>query len=148
MSFVTQFTILIERRLSLQAVGRALLSFGLVLTLCLRPAWATDATPQSKIAPDLKLVVASPLTLPLTWARDVAGVRYVKAVSAPYRGVRFVPTGGVTPANLAEYLSVPSIVACGGTWIAPADAIAAHRWDAISAAAAEAMAIARSVAAS
>jgi len=77
-------------------------------------------------------------------AEAAGGVRYIKAVSAPYRGVRFVPTGGVTPANLAEYLAVPSVAACGGTWIATADAIAAHRWDDISLAAAEAVAIARS----
>ncbi|HEY5628849.1 MAG TPA: bifunctional 4-hydroxy-2-oxoglutarate aldolase/2-dehydro-3-deoxy-phosphogluconate aldolase [Candidatus Limnocylindrales bacterium] len=76
-------------------------------------------------------------------AEASGGVRYIKAVAAPYRGVRFVPTGGVTPANLAEYLALPAVAACGGTWIAPADAIRAHRWDEITRAAAEAMAIAR-----
>jgi 2-dehydro-3-deoxyphosphogluconate aldolase / (4S)-4-hydroxy-2-oxoglutarate aldolase len=78
-------------------------------------------------------------------AEAAGGVRYIKAVSAPYRSVRFVPTGGVTPANLAEYLALPSVIACGGTWIAPADAIREHRWDQITANAAEAVAIARSV---
>ena len=78
-------------------------------------------------------------------AEASGGVRYIKAVAAPYRGVRFVPTGGVTPANLAEYLAVPAVAACGGTWIAPADAIRAHRWDEIARAAAEAVAIARAV---
>lgn len=76
-------------------------------------------------------------------AEASGGVRYIRAVAAPYRGVRFVPTGGVTTANLAEYLAVPAVAACGGTWIAPADAIRAHRWDEITRAAAEAVAIAR-----
>jgi 2-dehydro-3-deoxyphosphogluconate aldolase / (4S)-4-hydroxy-2-oxoglutarate aldolase len=78
-------------------------------------------------------------------AEAAGGVSYIRAVSAPYRDVRFVPTGGVTTANLAEYLSVPAVTACGGTWIAPSDAIGAHRWDEISRAAAEAVATARGV---
>ena len=79
-------------------------------------------------------------------AEAAGGVPYIKAIAAPYRGVRFVPTGGVTAANLAEYLALPAVVACGGTWIAPAEAIAAHRWDAIRAAAAEAVTIAKTAA--
>jgi len=80
-------------------------------------------------------------------AEAAGGVRYLKAVSAPYRSVRFVPTGGVTPANLAEYLAVPAVLACGGTWIAPAAAIRGHRWAEISTAASEAVAIARTASA-
>jgi len=94
---------------------------------------------------DIEMALAVGIRLVKFFPAEAAGgVRYIKAVSAPYRGVRFVPTGGVTPANLAEYLAVPSVAACGGTWIATADAIAAHRWDDISLAAAEAVAIARS----
>jgi 2-dehydro-3-deoxyphosphogluconate aldolase/(4S)-4-hydroxy-2-oxoglutarate aldolase len=76
-------------------------------------------------------------------AEASGGVGYLKAVALPYRGVRFVPTGGVTAGNLGEYLAVPAVAACGGTWIAPADAIRGHRWDDIAAAAAEAAAIAQ-----
>jgi 2-dehydro-3-deoxyphosphogluconate aldolase/(4S)-4-hydroxy-2-oxoglutarate aldolase len=79
-------------------------------------------------------------------AEASGGVRYLRAVSAPYRGVRFVPTGGITPASLAEYLALPAVVACGGTWLAPSDAISGHRWGDISAAAAEALAIGRAAA--
>jgi 2-dehydro-3-deoxyphosphogluconate aldolase/(4S)-4-hydroxy-2-oxoglutarate aldolase len=75
-------------------------------------------------------------------AEAAGGVRYIRAIAAPYRGVRFVPTGGVTLANLADYLAVPSVAACGGTWIASADAIRGHRWDEIAGNAAEAVAIA------
>ena len=93
---------------------------------------------------DIEMALAVGIRLVKFFPAEAAGgVRYIKAVAAPYRDVRFVPTGGVTPANLAEYLSVPAVTACGGTWIAPADAIRGHRWDEIARLAAEAMAIVR-----
>jgi 2-dehydro-3-deoxyphosphogluconate aldolase/(4S)-4-hydroxy-2-oxoglutarate aldolase len=100
------------------------------------PGVATPTEIEMALAAGLRLVKFFP-------AEAAGGVRYIRAVSAPYREVRFVPTGGVTAANLAEYLAVPAVVACGGTWIAPADAIREHRWEAITAAAAEAVAIGR-----
>lgn len=75
-------------------------------------------------------------------AEAAGGVRYLSAVAAPYRGIRFMPTGGVSPANLAAYLALPHVAACGGTWIATADAIRSHRFDEITRLAAEALAIA------
>jgi 2-dehydro-3-deoxyphosphogluconate aldolase/(4S)-4-hydroxy-2-oxoglutarate aldolase len=102
------------------------------------PGVATPTDIEMALAAGIRLVKFFP-------AEAAGGVRYIKAVAAPYRGVRFVPTGGVTPANLAEYLAVPAVAACGGTWIAPADAIRGHRWDEISRSAAEAMAIVRSL---
>jgi 2-dehydro-3-deoxyphosphogluconate aldolase/(4S)-4-hydroxy-2-oxoglutarate aldolase len=96
---------------------------------------------------EIEMVLGAGLTIAKFFPAEAAGgVRYIKAVSAPYRSVRFVPTGGVTAANLAEYLAVPSIIACGGTWIAAADAISGHRWDEIAANAREAVAIAGSAA--
>jgi 2-dehydro-3-deoxyphosphogluconate aldolase/(4S)-4-hydroxy-2-oxoglutarate aldolase len=53
------------------------------------------------------------------------GPAAIKALAAPFGGVRFVPTGGVGPANLAEYLAVASVVAVGGSWMVPADRVAA-----------------------
>lgn len=50
-------------------------------------------------------------------ASIVGGVAFIKAVAPVYPGVRFVPTGGVSPENLASYLAHPSVLACGGTWI-------------------------------
>jgi 2-dehydro-3-deoxyphosphogluconate aldolase/(4S)-4-hydroxy-2-oxoglutarate aldolase len=105
------------------------------------PGVVTPTEIEMALAAGLRLVKFFP-------AEAAGGVRYLNAVAAPYRSVRFVPTGGVTPANLAEYLAVPAVAACGGTWIAPADAIRAHRWDDISRAAAESVAIARSIRAS
>ena len=47
----------------------------------------------------------------------LGGPAFVKAVSAVFPDVMFVPTGGVSPDNLADYLALPSVLACGGTWI-------------------------------
>jgi 2-dehydro-3-deoxyphosphogluconate aldolase/(4S)-4-hydroxy-2-oxoglutarate aldolase len=77
-------------------------------------------------------------------AEALGGLRYLEAIAAPYRGVRFVPTGGIGPANLAGWLSNPAVVACGGSWIATADDIRAGRWDEVTAKAADTMAIAAS----
>jgi len=66
-------------------------------------------------------------------AEASGGVAYLKAVSAPYAGVRFMPTGGITLANLRDYLALPSVAACGGTWLATAELIAAGDFDRIEA---------------
>ncbi|TVQ26649.1 MAG: bifunctional 4-hydroxy-2-oxoglutarate aldolase/2-dehydro-3-deoxy-phosphogluconate aldolase [Spirochaetaceae bacterium] len=57
-------------------------------------------------------------------AEPLGGVPYLKALSAPFPEARFVPTGGIRPQNLADYLDLPAVVACGGSWLAPAKAIA------------------------
>ncbi len=100
------------------------------------PGAATPTEIEMALAAGLSLVKFFP-------AEASGGVGYIRAIAAPYREVRFVPTGGVTAANLAAYLALPAVVACGGTWIAPPDAIRNHRWEAIGAAAAEAVAIGR-----
>lgn len=79
-------------------------------------------------------------------AEASGGIRYLNAVAAPYRGIEFMPTGGISPTNLAEYLALPHVAACGGTWIATADALAGRRFDEIAATAREAVAIATGVA--
>ena len=58
-------------------------------------------------------------------AETSGGVPAIKALSAPFPDITFVPTGGVGPKNLAEYLSVPAIAACGGSWMCPRDAVKA-----------------------
>jgi len=64
-------------------------------------------------------------------AEPMGGLAFLKAVSAPYTGVSFMPTGGIGPANLAAYLAFPRVVACGGSWMAPNELISAHRFDRI-----------------
>ena len=69
------------------------------------------------------------------------GVPMLKALSSVLREMRFMPTGGVSAANLGEFLTLPSVVACGGSWLTPADEIAAGNYDAITKLAQEAVAI-------
>jgi 2-dehydro-3-deoxyphosphogluconate aldolase / (4S)-4-hydroxy-2-oxoglutarate aldolase len=64
-------------------------------------------------------------------ASILGGPSFVKAVSAVYQDVRFVPTGGVNPGNLASYLELPSVLACGGTWICDQALLRERRFDEI-----------------
>ena len=50
-------------------------------------------------------------------AEAMGGVAMLKALAAPYRMMRFIPTGGIGPRNLNDYLSLPSVIACGGSWM-------------------------------
>lgn len=59
---------------------------------------------------------------------QAGGLAYLKAVAAPYVGVSFMPTGGIGPSNLASYLAFSRVVACGGSWMAPHDWIAAKQF--------------------
>ena len=78
-------------------------------------------------------------------AEAAGGVKMIKNFLGAFRftGVRFMPTGGVKPENVADYLSVPEIVCCGGTWLVPKDALAANDWAKIEALASEAAALVR-----
>jgi 2-dehydro-3-deoxyphosphogluconate aldolase / (4S)-4-hydroxy-2-oxoglutarate aldolase len=57
-------------------------------------------------------------------AEAAGGAAYVKALAAPYRRVRFVPTGGIDAAKLEAYLALPAVIAIGGSWMAPRNLIA------------------------
>ncbi|EKO3374031.1 bifunctional 4-hydroxy-2-oxoglutarate aldolase/2-dehydro-3-deoxy-phosphogluconate aldolase [Vibrio fluvialis] len=69
-------------------------------------------------------------TLKFFPAEPSGGVAMLKALSAVYR-VQFMPTGGVNPRNVADYLAIPSVVACGGTWMVPSDLMDSGNWDEI-----------------
>jgi 2-dehydro-3-deoxyphosphogluconate aldolase/(4S)-4-hydroxy-2-oxoglutarate aldolase len=75
-------------------------------------------------------------------AEAMGGVAFLKALCGPYRDVAFVPTGGVAPRNLAEYLRLPQVVACGGSWLTKSEALAAGDFNSIRRLAKEAIAIA------
>ena len=83
-------------------------------------------------------------TVKLFPASLVGGPKILKALSSVFRDVRFMPTGGVNPANLNEYLAVPAVLACGGSWLTPKDAIEAGDFGAITQLAKDAIAIAHS----
>jgi len=69
--------------------------------------------------------------------------KILKALSSVFRDVRFMPTGGVNPENLHEYLAVPAVLACGGSWLTPKAAIEAGDFSAITKLAKDAIAIAK-----
>jgi 2-dehydro-3-deoxyphosphogluconate aldolase/(4S)-4-hydroxy-2-oxoglutarate aldolase len=56
-------------------------------------------------------------------AETSGGIAALKALAAPFPQVRFIPTGGVGPSNAAAYLDVPAVIAVGGSWMVPADAL-------------------------
>lgn len=64
-------------------------------------------------------------------AEQFGGVAAIKALAAPYVGLKFMPTGGVSAANLESYLSCKSILACGGSWMVKGDLIKAGKFDEI-----------------
>ena len=64
-------------------------------------------------------------------AEQAGGLAYLKAVSAAYPMLRFMPTGGIGPENLREYLSFEKIFACGGSWMCPKSLIDAGEWEKI-----------------
>ena len=76
-------------------------------------------------------------------AEAFGGIRTLKAISAPYQGVRFIPTGGITPLNLRAYLDFPAVLACGGSWMVPSELIAAQQFDQITQLVREAVELAR-----
>ncbi|ANU36963.1 bifunctional 4-hydroxy-2-oxoglutarate aldolase/2-dehydro-3-deoxy-phosphogluconate aldolase [Vibrio scophthalmi] len=75
-------------------------------------------------------------TLKFFPAEPSGGTGMLKALSAVYP-VKFMPTGGVSPSNVKEYLAIPSVLACGGTWMVPNDLIENEQWDELAALVAE-----------
>jgi 2-dehydro-3-deoxyphosphogluconate aldolase/(4S)-4-hydroxy-2-oxoglutarate aldolase len=73
-------------------------------------------------------------------AEPTGGLAMIKAIAAPFPGMRFVPTGGVNSGNLETYLSDPRILAVGGSWMVRKELVAARDWAAVTQATREAMA--------
>ncbi|SDN04525.1 bifunctional 4-hydroxy-2-oxoglutarate aldolase/2-dehydro-3-deoxy-phosphogluconate aldolase [Ensifer sp. YR511] len=76
-------------------------------------------------------------------AEPTGGVAFLKALMGPYGGMRFVPTGGIGPKNLASYLALPAVLACGGSWMVDPQLIRQGRFDEISRLTGEAVSLAR-----
>lgn len=70
------------------------------------------------------------------------GAPAIAALAAPLGGVRFVPTGGVGPGNLGDYLALPCVAAVGGSWMVPRDLLRARDVDAVRGLVADAVALA------
>jgi 2-dehydro-3-deoxyphosphogluconate aldolase / (4S)-4-hydroxy-2-oxoglutarate aldolase len=72
-------------------------------------------------------------------AEQGGGIEYIKAISAPYPNMKFMPTGGITSANIAKYIFFDKTLACGTSWIASADLINAGDFERITALSKEAV---------
>lgn len=73
------------------------------------------------------------------------GARAIAALAAPFGGVTFVPTGGIGPDDLGDYLSIPAVAAVGGSWMVPRDRIRAGDFDEVRRLTAQAVALAQQV---
>jgi 2-dehydro-3-deoxyphosphogluconate aldolase/(4S)-4-hydroxy-2-oxoglutarate aldolase len=78
-------------------------------------------------------------------AERMGGIAMLKALAAPYGGIRFMPTGGINQDNLADYLAQPSVHCCGGSWLVRANLISAGRFDEITQLTLDAMSVVRRV---
>lgn len=78
-------------------------------------------------------------------AEQFGGVATIKALAAPFTGVKFMPTGGVNAKNLESYLSCDKIVACGGSWMVKGDLVKAGKFDEIKALVEEAVQLVASI---
>ena len=72
-------------------------------------------------------------------AEALGGVSMIKALLGPYGGLKLVPTGGINTQNLHDYLSIKNVLACGGSWMVPDDAVKSGDWARVERLAAEAV---------
>lgn len=76
-------------------------------------------------------------------AEAAGGAAFLKALAGPLPHMDFMPTGGITPGNARDYLSLPNVIAVGGSWIATKDEMAKGEWAAIADKAKEAVKLGR-----
>lgn len=104
--------------------GPAVVDYCLEHDIPVFPGVATPTEIEAALAKGLSVMKFFP-------AEPLGGVNYLKAMSAPYGKIEFMPTGGISPANVGSYLALRNVVACGGSWMAPQDWIAAKQFDRI-----------------
>ena len=78
-------------------------------------------------------------------AEQFGGIAAIKALAAPYTDIKFMPTGGINPKNLENYLSDDKIIACGGSWMVKGNLIKEGRFDEIRILTAEAVKLASGI---
>ena len=76
-------------------------------------------------------------------AEALGGLNYLKAISAPYGNLRFIPTGGIDEKNLLSYLQFPKVLACGGSWMVKSELISNKKFDEIEKLSSSALSIAK-----
>lgn len=78
-------------------------------------------------------------------AEPAGGLKYIKAIAAPYVGMKFMPTGGINAENVKEYLKYDRILACGGSWMVKGDLVKAGDFEKIKELTAEAAQIVKDI---
>lgn len=78
-------------------------------------------------------------------AEPAGGLNYIKAIAAPYTGVKFMPTGGINAENVKAYLAYDRIIACGGSWMVKGDLIKSGNFEKIKELTEEAVAIVKEI---
>ncbi|TOF16701.1 bifunctional 4-hydroxy-2-oxoglutarate aldolase/2-dehydro-3-deoxy-phosphogluconate aldolase [Vibrio parahaemolyticus] len=68
-------------------------------------------------------------TLKFFPAEASGGINMVKSLLVPYTDIELMPTGGINPANIKDYLAIPRVLACGGTWMVDKKLIEAGNWE-------------------
>lgn len=104
--------------------------------LPIMPGVMTPTDINQALAKELRLLKFFP-------AEAAGGINTLKAIGGPYGGVKFIPTGGIQAANLADYLSLPMVYACGGSWMVKKQLIAAGEFESITRLTREAVEIVR-----
>ncbi len=99
------------------AVGAACCEAGLPLL----PGVATAGEVMAAQADGLSFLKFFPATA-------AGGIPMLKALAGPFPDVVFCPTGGITPETAPQFLALPNVKVCGGSWLTPADAVAAGDW--------------------
>ncbi|MBN1396752.1 MAG: bifunctional 4-hydroxy-2-oxoglutarate aldolase/2-dehydro-3-deoxy-phosphogluconate aldolase [Bacteroidetes bacterium] len=89
------------------------------------PGVLTPTEMQKAVAHGLEVVKIFP-------AEAAGGLKYLKAVAAPFRSLKFVPTGGIDQSNMLSYLNFPRVLACAGSWIVPPEMLKTNDFGKIS----------------
>lgn len=101
-----------------------MVKYGLSKGALMLPGTATGGEMEQAMSLGLEAVKFFP-------AEQNGGIAKLKALAGPYRKLKWMPTGGINGGNLAEYLSFPQVIACGGTWMVKKELIEEERWSEI-----------------
>lgn len=109
-------------------------------------AHAVPVIPGVMTPTEINMALNKGLTLLKFFPAEAAGgIKTLQAIGGPYRGVKFIPTGGITPENLADYLRLPMVHACGGSWLVSSLLVASGSFVTITKLTQEAVAIVKRV---
>jgi len=108
-------------------LNRAVVDYCLEHDVPVYPGVATASEIEAAIETGLNLLKLWPI-------ETLGGIEFLKLLAGPFVGVEFNPSGGLTATNFESYLALKNVVACGGSWVAPADWIASKQFERISAA--------------